>query len=194
MMADYGCDTIECTGVFSSTTDEEGNTVGDQDKLDEAMRTAFKIVKSYKRGEYEGKVAKYLKGSQIVTYENKYYYFTLNDGAEIWITGSSTGQCTSLNGTSCAYLIIDINGKVPPNTLGKDVFVLGYLTNYGDIIPEVSRKWEKYSQISSQYWRNKPEQCGTSNKKLKDETITRISGQNCLARIMENNWRMDYLH
>ena len=51
LMADYGCDTLECTGIFSTITDEEGNEVGDQDKLDESVRSAFHVVKSFKRGD-----------------------------------------------------------------------------------------------------------------------------------------------
>ena len=194
IMADYGCDTLECTGIFSGTLDEEGNEVPDQEKLDKAMRSAFQIVKSYKRGEYESRDVKHLKGSQHSNFGNAYYYFTLNDGATVLMDSTASGKCTWLNGIACAYLIIDVNGTVPPNTFGKDVFALGHLINNGVLVPDTSGKWEEYSSNSSQYWRNAPRQCGTPNTKLKDETISQCSGQNCLARIMENNWKMDYLH
>ena len=69
----------------------------------------------------------------------------------------------------------------------------------GDIYPDTSLEWAK-SKVGGnkaltyiEYWRNRPGQCGTPNKKISEETIASISGLNCLARIMENGWKMDYL-
>ena len=63
----------------------------------------------------------------------------------------------------------------------------------GTILPETSTKWVELTDRSSDYWKTRLTQCGAPNKKLKDETISSILGQNCLARIMENNREMDYL-
>ena len=195
MMADYGCDTIECTGVFTTTTDEEGNVLGDHDKLDQAIRSTFHVVKSYKRGEFEQRTIKYLKGTNSSLSSTSSYYFVLNDGAIVRIYVPATGNCSFSGNVSCAYLDIDVNGLLPPNTFGKDSFALGNLYNNGTIVPDWSRQWSIYaSRPATDYWKNNNTICGTPNKKLKDETITSIVGQNCLARIMENNWRMDYLH
>ena len=199
IMADYGCDTLECTGIFSTTTDEEGNEVGDQDKLDEAIRSAIPVVKSYKRGEGEDREVPFLKGRPSsgatgVTYDNQMYRIVLNDGAIVYFS-RVTISCTPYGSTKkCSFVTIDVNGLVPPNTLGKDVFALGELLNDGSLLPDTSQKWVEYTSISSSYWRNSPGQCGKPNTKFKDDPTSFINGQNCLARIMENNWRMDYLH
>ena len=196
MMADYGCDTIECTGVFTTTTDEEGNEVGDHDKLDEAIRLTFDVVKTYKRGEYEDRPFKHLKGTSgsgntNTQIGNDYFMFVLNDGAMVYM---ASWDCSLLNSEACAYMYVDTNGISLPNTLGKDVFSFGYLMKDGTILLETSQKWVELTGRDLSYWRNSSGQCGTPNTKLKDETISHIIGQNCLARIMENNWRMDYLH
>ena len=192
IMADYGCDTLECTGIFTTTTDEEGNEIEDHDKLDTVFRSAFHVVNSYKWGEGEDRTVKYLKGDRYGTFDNKYYRIVLNDGAIVYI--KQTSSYNEIKGIKdLAFISIDTNGNQLPNTLGKDVFGLGNLMSNGTIIPQTSKKWEEYSSNSSQYWRNAPGQCGTPNTKVKDETTALISGQNCLARIMENNWEMDYL-
>ncbi len=190
IMADYGCDTLECTGIFTTTTDEDGNEVADHDRLDAAVRSAFHVVKSHKRGEYEDRPFNYLKGSNSSLIGNQYFVFVLNDGAMVYM--AINGTCRYLNSKACEYLYVDTNGLSLPNTQGKDVFSFGYLMQDGTILPETTRKWVEYT--SKTYWRDNSTNCGTPNKKLKDETIAAISGQNCLARIMENNWRMDYLH
>lgn len=188
MMADYGCDTIECTGILTTTTDEEGNIVGDHDRLDQAIRSTFQVVKSYKRGEFEQRSIKYLKGansngkSEVLTPTSS-YYFVMNDGAIVRIYVPPTGNCTRLNGVACAFVDIDVNGLLPPNTYGKDIFAFGSLYNNGTMVPDCQTSW-----------RSRPLSCGIPNTKLKDDPTTFIDGQNCLARIMENNWRMDYLH
>ena len=200
IMADYGCDTIECTGIFTTTTDEEGNEVGDHDKLDEAMRSVFHVVKSYKHGEGEDREIKYLKGVAPTTGQsydiltNQRYRMVLNDGAIVYFSPVIIA-CTPYGPTkSCSFLYIDLNGLLPPNTQGKDVHALGRLLNDGTLVPDSSRQYEEYTSSTKSYWRNGYKWCGKPDTKLKDDPTEYINGQNCLARIMENNWRMDYLH
>ena len=78
-----------------------------------------------------------LDGSPWANYaSNKWYYqMILVDGSYLWIrteTSPNGMECTHSNsGTSnvCGLIWTDINGKQPPNTIGKDVFVFFILKN-----------------------------------------------------------------
>lgn len=175
-------------------------------RMDEAVRKHFKVIKTYKVGESNSYKVNRIKNNG--EFEFPYiaadtYTAYLNNGA---IFSIFNGKCAETNFKdesnlkySCARFIVDINGEKGPNVTGKDVLFFGSMNEKGDIYPDTSLEWAK-SQVGKDnaltyksYWRNNAGQCGTPNKKISEETVAKISGQNCLARIMENGWKMDYL-
>lgn len=70
---------------------------------------------------------KELNNSPWVNYDTSkwYYKMILVDGSYLWIRTNKTECETSDSGTKnvCGLMWTDINGKQPPNTIGKDVFV-----------------------------------------------------------------------
>ena len=179
------------------------------DRMDEAMNKHFKVLKTCKvddTNKCPGYKVKSLKGNTTYTMmaptSGRFIVF-LEDGS-IFRTQNNKCELTNYSDESklkmiCSYITVDINGEKGPNTFGKDVFQFGSMDEKGDIYPDTSLEWAK-SKVGGnkaltyiEYWRNRPGQCGTPNKKISEETIASISGLNCLARIMENGWKMDYL-
>ncbi len=77
---------------------------------------------------------KLLKGNNWVNYDsnNAYYKLILNDGTYMWLRTSKSAYCaTSDSGANdtCGVLWIDINGKNPPNTIAKDIFIFALVKN-----------------------------------------------------------------
>ncbi len=77
---------------------------------------------------------KILTGAQHSTnYENdnRYYKFIMNDGSYGWLrpswATSYCGETASGLQNICGVLFIDINGKNPPNTIGRDIFTFNFL-------------------------------------------------------------------
>lgn len=207
--SDYDGD-LRNSGIFDDIDDSTFS-----DRIDEAVRKHFKVIKSCKIGDTTNCPGYYnspLLGTQRkITFETNYDYFNaknfyvayLADGS---IISMKNGKCIEMNYKDeskfkhyCTTVYLDINGQKNPNIRGKDVFQLASMDEKGNLYPDTSIEWAKASYGSenaltgSQYWQNAVDQCGTPNKKIKDETTTYISGQNCLARIMENGWKMDYL-
>lgn len=85
--------------------------------------------------------------------------------------------------TSVAYeLMIDVNGDKKPNTIGRDVFGFA-VGNDGVLYPWGGRDYDAYSKTG--YWNS-----NTGNFSCKD--ITKVSGWGCTARLIENNYKVDY--
>ncbi|MBP3924272.1 type II secretion system protein [bacterium] len=77
---------------------------------------------------------KLLNGNNWVNYDsqNGYYKLILNDGTYMWLRSSTDVYCgVSGSGTPeiCGGVWIDINGKNPPNTIGRDVFSFAITKN-----------------------------------------------------------------
>lgn len=184
------------------------------DRMDKAVKEYFKITKTCKINDTSclGYNNNNLKGTYL---EGKYNYFQTNstqyknfvaylaNGVIIAISNQKCEPTEYQNESNfkynCGIIYIDINGEKKPNIRGKDIFQLGSIDEKGNIYPHTSLEWAKAKYGANNalngeyYWRNKPSQCGTPSKKINEETETFIHGQNCLARIMENSWKMDYL-
>lgn len=82
---------------------------------------------------------------------------------------------------------IDINGLKGPNIAGRDVFFF-YLRRDGQLLANGSEqaKEELTGYIS---WHDDPTLCGTPGSSVMPANTT---GRGCAARIIENNWVMDY--
>lgn len=190
------------SGLFDDIDDDTFS-----ERIDKAVREHFKVVKSCKIGDTTncpGYNVKYLKGGSwnVLRADNGYIAY-LADGTIMKIKNRKCTETNFIDETklkyNCAYITVDINGRKGPNTNGKDYFQFGLMNELGDAYPETSLEWAKAQAGNSAalsynaYWRNVSDQCGTPNKKLEEETANEISGSNCLARIMENGWKMDYL-
>lgn len=82
-------------------------------------------------------VYKRLDGGNQVNYDSdkRYYKVILSDGSYMWMRRdvyTPNSPCKGTDGgytTSCGETWIDVNGKNPPNTIGKDTFVFVILKN-----------------------------------------------------------------
>lgn len=82
--------------------------------------------------------------------------------------------------TKIADVIIDINGKNSPNTLGRDIFKFD-LDENGKLHAQGSKDVSLYSNNNNLHW----------EKTCPDTNITDI-GTSCTGRLVENNFVMDY--
>lgn len=193
------------SGLFD---DIDGNTFSE--RIDKVIREHFNVVKTCKIGDTEnckGHTAKDLRG----TYQGDTNFF---NASSMFVVIFSDGSILSLNNMKCispAYkdetklqyycssLYLDINGEKGPNIKGKDVFNIGILNEKGDIYPQTSIEWAKATYGANNalngeyYWKVDTRQCGIPNVKIKNDNQQILLGQNCLARIMESGWQMDYL-
>ena len=194
------------SGLFDDVDDETFS-----DRIDEAVRKHFKVVKSCKIGdtincpgyELHDLIGNYQDNRFIYSRAEDYYIAYLADGS---IMSAENSMCTptaymdeSMFRYNCAIIYIDINGQKKPNTRGKDIFQLGSIDEKGNIYPHTSLEWSKatYGKDNATtgvyYWKVDTRQCGLPGKNIKEYNGEILLGQNCLARIMENGWRMDYL-
>ena len=196
IVADYGVTTLDETGIFNQngTTDPEFN-----ENMANVLKKVFNNAKIYKVGEYPYEhIVSVLYGnrpSNSLTTANN-LIMELPNGSLVFLRNSGCVAPANPIPTyklTCAGILVDINGTKAPNSWGKDVFNFGRITERGKIIPDTSADWAEATNNTREYWKNNPEQCGHAGVKLKDETLYYIGGSNCLARIMENNWEMDYL-
>ncbi len=192
MIAGEGSE-LDNLGIFSDNVDVFN------EELDKALRKYFKVVKICKIGDTAscpGYDVKYLKsntGTSISRFKaDSYLIVYLSDGTMFSVENKKCEPTTEKPDVKiCAWILADINGEKAPNTYGKDVFGLSSLTNQGTLFPDASREY--FEAYNSYYWRNNSNQCGEPDKKVSKSSESEISGQNCLARIMENSWKIDYL-
>ncbi len=94
----------------------------------------------------------------------------------------------SYNGGPTETMYIDVNGTDKPNTFGRDVFTFA-LGADGHLYPYGSSKAAELLNLSNsttQTWYN------TSASGPYRCTGTGYNGQGCTARLIENNYKMDY--
>ena len=197
--AEYNGD-LRNSGLFDNVDNEIFSN-----KMNEVLRKYFKVLNTSKAGEEHNGIEYNLLKATTQTYyfpSSRLFVAHFADGSVVGIfnqkcVGSAYKEDSPLKYT-CAHIQIDINGAKGPNTLGKDFFQVD-MDEKGNLFAQTSLDWVKAkvgknnAMSYSQYWKNASGQCGTPNKKLKEETRFYIEGANCLARIMENDWKMDYL-
>jgi len=200
LMAETGCfDDIECTGAFdgiySDVTDAEWNKTFFS-KMEKVFKIAEKCDNTGNSCKLLGDKYKKLGDGDYIDYttENR-VGFTLQNGAWIFFNNAKH-EFPSANNSAIkkvvSYMVVDTNGSQGPNQAGRDLFQM-ILAQNGRIYADTSIEMEKAKlgdewETSTDYWRNAPIQCGQL-----DGTIpTNAYGTNCLARIMEENWQMNY--
>ena len=117
--------------------DEDGNRVSD--KFVQYIKPYLKISKDCggNSGCITSDVYKHLDGTSWLRYNTSkwYYKMILADGSYLWIRTTYNGsnmECDASDAGTygvCGLMWTDINGKLPPNTFGKDVFVFFILSN-----------------------------------------------------------------
>lgn len=98
--------------------------------------------------------------------------------------------------TYCADVIVDTNGYKNPNKYGHDTFVF-VLDRDGRLFPKFGLQYAKamYSDISAagdNYWKNATYMCCNESLSGNSKPCGSAHGSGCAARVMENNWDIDY--
>ena len=200
MALEYDMD-LRNSGIFDDIDDATFS-----DRIDKAVRKHFKVVKSCKIGDkncaYDISELKNTRPIGEKYFGPGYYVAYLSDSSIISFQNFGCAESEFINDSNikyfCFIIRVDINGKKMPNTKGKDIFQFD-VDEKGVLWSATSLEYAKsvYGADNAlngvEYWKNNPLQCGTPGVKLKDDTADKIYGQNCVARIMENNWKMDYL-
>lgn len=170
---EYECSTMACTGIW----DNSGDSVRDLwEKLVDTGKLS--IVKNC--GVQTGlgcfsATSNYLDDTPMPTsFDNDISYAkaVLGNGISIGMT-DEPGNCTSNYGIGvrsevCGWILVDINGLVQPNKVGRDIFVL-LMTNSGSIAPYGSAGISGHSAC-----------------------LTSAYGLACAGRIFDEGWEMNY--
>ncbi len=205
MMATEGVDTIYNTEMWSGF-----HTESSEERVYEALKTYipkyFKTIdicygtsKSDCRAYSAYSSMKNLNGSEQTSGDNVNYspYFQLSDGAIIYLSNltkmvMSEAECAALKangGSVCGYatfypIAIDINGYAGPNTMGRDVYAI-MIDQYGMVYDVASKA---VLGNNADWEANAPGYCGTKGS----SDVSQAEGYGCLARIIEEGWKMTY--
>lgn len=114
-----------------------------------------------------------LKNGALFGFNN---YNTLDPNCENSSGNNKYNETCTSGGVENAALI-DVNGKQPPNTFGRDIFRF-YLAKDGTILPEGTQDC-----TYSGYW-------GDSGNSYRCDVGG--DGETCFARVVEKGWKMDY--
>ena len=149
-----------------------------------------------------GIIARRFDGTEARMFHEYNTPMILSDGTMIfWDLDKNqtktTTQCNnikSLGGNMCSnlgWIYLDVNGKKGPNIFGRDIFLFS-LSNKGKLYPIAGKDYALFnSQVplkrNAYYLNNDTDSyCGTA------ENVLGSRGLGCAARIIENNWVMDY--
>lgn len=211
---------IELESAFKSYMSENGTTMlGDtdlfngntlfyntsrQDTFDKFIKKYFKVTKVCRADTNDNSCVghySWLNRSGDVTrfysniFDSNYIFYTI-DGMEIGV--NLFNNCTpdynvaSPMKVRCGYIDIDTNGNTHgPNIFGRDFhedFEINYDGTLYPILGTAYSSWNNPGAPNANYWRNLPTECGTPD----NPTMPSNTNGRCIARIMENGWKMDY--
>ena len=206
-MADEGVSELGFTEIFDMNTDFTNSDY--QDKLDETMRKYFAVQKSCKYGDSSCTIShyRYLKRatkSNMEEFKDTGYNFCTNDGICYALNflhpvsgarfpcASNPAKIGKIKGR-CGTLQVDINGPKAPNVYGRDLHLNFALAPDGNLYSDFGMDSMIYAsgddwRSATSYWENLTYLCGSAHDpNLPSNTI----GQ-CLPRLMDNGWVMDY--
>ncbi|MDD3593096.1 MAG: hypothetical protein PHX18_00540 [Candidatus Gastranaerophilales bacterium] len=108
------------------------------------------------------------------------FKFLSSNGASVIMKNNGTCRNYSVENKAplncvLGYIFVDVNGPVDPNIYGRDLFYF-YLTKSGEIVP-MGVKDDKVG-----YWKTSKGKCDPKDG----------NGEQCAARIIEQNWKMNY--
>lgn len=188
-------------GVNSLPETHLFNTNGDvnYDNLDAEINKYFKTSISCKPGVASCDIwytIKYLATNGSLPFGNPGYSFCMVNGICVTMRLNDLCQQSSIfayntedYGNRCGNVIVDVNGKKPPNKYGRDSFGFA-LGDDGVLYPFGSLNYAKkyLGGGSSYYWKNNTNYCGTLTGSMGYYT----SGSGCAARIIDEGWEMKY--
>lgn len=186
MLADNEADTLDLTPLWTKAYEEDDlyDVVKKElrkyfvfNKFEKQNEDPYKVIE-YNGTEYEGinGLKLYLSNGAIIYFSHRNPFTTNKDCDTIKENG---GNLCETN----AYIIIDVNGKNGPNTLGKDIF--GYfLDNHGYLYPEGGKDAVVYGDTE----KNTP--LWNSTEGCKDKTP--VNGLACTARVVEEGYKINY--
>ncbi len=207
IMAEENCSDLMCTGLFDSTLP----VATSQDQIETKIKQHMNVVKTCKAGDTScQRTISPAKGGTSytgLTPADDKIMFLRADGVtftfqNLYCASTPYPDKSKLK-KNCALLSTDLNSEKPPNVFSKDLFVLGYLSQDGEIIPTLGTEYSKaYSGTETSagaYWRVMPggansgnQGCGEPGKTINQSSDAIIDGVHCLARIIENGWKIDY--
>lgn len=186
IMASEGVTQFDQTGLFDGT---DYQNAARNDKIDEIIRTNFKVVKSCKNGDDSCQVAyKFInQGSGGNDFGSNYYKFYTTDGTLFGLNLGTSCPPNLLKTTKikavCGYVKVDINGVKNPNTMGRDFFEF-LIGHDGTLYGTASHEDADYNNNQQMYW-------GTGFFPCSNDTNTSF-GYGCAGRIIEEGWQMNY--
>ncbi|MBQ8459695.1 type II secretion system protein [bacterium] len=202
MLANDNTESLQETSVFQAISGENkcfyNNPAEDENcnSFFNEMRKVLKIADIRNDNNYQYRELK--QGSDLITYNDA--IITLLSGVSIFNFkfyketidkkfGCGDGNIFCGNNLYIGEFYLDINGSKGPNTLGKDIFYF-MLSEAGNLYPYASKGTCSFICGGNYcYWKNVKDLCGTPNTK---DAVKIASGIGCTARIMENNWVMNY--
>lgn len=99
----------------------------------------------------------------------------LGSGAAIALRPGSYGYVCGDNGSNCRYIYVDVNGKRPPNIIGKDLFIL-WVADSGVVTARLTDTAARDTWFDTN--------CLKSG--------TPLVGADCFGKILNDNWEMNY--
>jgi len=199
MANDYGCpDNLECTGLFgnSAISDTFANQFKKYFKLAKDCGSTYNANDDSTKcfaDTYTSHIDGTFSGLNFPQDFIGYYTLTTADGFSMAISDDAS-DCNSDSfnapaGTNmahtCAQMLIDVNGKKGPNTLGRDLFYFLITTGKGPALyprggQEVVNQGEAWTDPSGN-----PVRCteGANQAPV---------GFYCAGRVMEEGWQMNY--
>lgn len=214
MLADEGVDSLYDVSFFSPVVNNEKVCDGSPDTTPDKSecQQVFDGLTKYFKGSYGiyGHEVKFLVSDRVkkkyVQYDTDikdYGILNILDGQQVnfyFEKEDKISRCSvikSRGGHMCRSLgnyIIDINGLRGPNQYGRDVFIFD-ISDRGKLYPRFGVESALFIDDlynlagAGNYWKNWSNYCGTPNS---SELKNGNSGLGCAARIMEEDWKMNY--
>lgn len=189
-MAQDGVTNLAQSSIIASVSGDS-TASGDQHNFTSEMLKLFRINDTYIGGTYPGNTTyRTVQKDSDETWSNNNYTIALSDGTimhmDILSTGVEGADADAIKAAGgklykvFGTIEVDLNGDNEPNRWGRDYyrFVLG---QDGFVYPFGGRDYQVYMTGSA--------------PSVTDGDYTEClyeMGYTCAARIMENNWKMDY--
>lgn len=208
-IASQGVTELGNTDLFDGT---DSKTPARQQIIDNFVKGYFRVSKTCQSGDDSCVISGYsyldrsgsytqFAGTQPArgggTVGNGYYNAKLLDGSMVGFAFLNTcspdySKIGNMK-AQCVGIFMDVNGPKPPNRYGRDFFGF-YAGHDGTLYPMFGIEFGKLADgvnwpSSFSYWKKDNIYCGIPGSDVITPTVT---GSACAARIMEEDWQMNY--